>query len=91
MSRSNISVPSIYKEVHDALGYTEHFKMKQTALPFSIVEMVWPIGTTVPPVWPSIPLTGKTTAYYPYRVSRMFLLFIGMRNKGFCSESIGAI
>ena len=59
-----------------ALGFTEHFKMKQTALPFSIVEMVWPIGTTVPLVWPSILLTGKTTAYYTYRVSHMFLLFI---------------
>ena len=59
-----------------ALGFTEHFKMKQTALPFSIVEMVWPIGTTVPLVWPSILLTGKTTAYYTWRVSHMFLLFI---------------
>ena len=59
-----------------ALGFTEHFKMKQTALPFSIVEMVWPIGTTVPLVWPSILLTGKTTAYYTYRVSHMFLFHL---------------
>ena len=79
MGRSNIAVPSIYKEVvHVALGCTEHFKMKQTALPFSIVEMVWPIGTTVPPVWPSILLTGKATAYYNYRVSNSHKVSSGL-------------